>query len=30
MGLVAFVVLMSAEIGLGTVFGRSLLDQLAT
>jgi hypothetical protein len=30
MGLVAFVVLMSAEVGLGTVFGRSLLDQLAT
>ena len=30
MGLVAFVVLMSAEVGLGAVFGRSLVDQLAT
>jgi hypothetical protein len=29
MGLVAFVVLMSAEVGLGAVFGRSLVDQLA-
>ena len=29
MGLVAFVVLMSAEVGLGAVFGRSLADQLA-
>ena len=29
MGFVAFLVLMSAEIGLGAVFGRSLLDQLA-
>ena len=30
MGLVAFLVLMSAEIGLGAVLGRSLVDQLAT
>ena len=31
MGLVAFLVLMSAEVGLGAVvFGRSLVDQLAT
>jgi hypothetical protein len=30
MGLVAFVVLMSAEVGLGAVFGRSLGDQVAT
>jgi hypothetical protein len=29
MGLVAFVVLMSAEVGLGVVFGRSTADQLA-
>jgi hypothetical protein len=29
MGLVAFVVLMSAEVGLGAVCGRSLVDQLA-
>ena len=29
MGLVAFVVLMSAEVGIGTVFGRSIADQLA-
>jgi len=29
MGLVAFLVLMSAEIGLGAVLGRSLGDQLA-
>jgi hypothetical protein len=29
MGLVAFLVLMSAEVGLGALFGRSLLDQLA-
>lgn len=29
MGLVAFVVLMSAEVGLGAVFGRSIPDQLA-
>ena len=29
MGLVAFVVLMSAEVGLGAVFGRSMADQLA-
>jgi hypothetical protein len=28
MGLVAFVVLMSAEVGLGAVFGRSTADQL--
>jgi hypothetical protein len=28
-GLVAFAVLMSAEVGLGAVFGRSLVDQLA-
>ena len=28
-GLVAFMVLMSAEVGLGAVFGRSLADQLA-
>ena len=30
MGLVAFLVLMSAEVGLGAVLGRSLADQLAT
>ena len=30
MGLVAFLVLMSAEVGLGAVFGRSLGDQLAS
>ena len=30
MGLVAFVVLMSAEVGLGAVFGRSIAGQLAT
>jgi hypothetical protein len=29
MGLVAFVVLMSTEVGMGAVFGRSLVDQLA-
>jgi hypothetical protein len=29
MGLVAFMVLMSAEVGLGAVLGRSLADQLA-
>ena len=29
MGLVAFLVLMSAEVGLGAVLGRSLADQLA-
>src|SRR5271166_3439839 len=29
MGLVAFLVLMSAEIGLGAVLGRSLVDQVA-
>jgi hypothetical protein len=29
MGLVAFLVLVSAETGLGTVLGRSLVDQLA-
>jgi hypothetical protein len=29
MGLVAFLVLMLAEIGLGAVVGRSLVDQLA-
>ena len=29
MGLVAFLVLMSAEVALGAVLGRSLLDQLA-
>jgi hypothetical protein len=29
MGLVAFLVLVSAEVGLGAVFGRSLVDQLA-
>ena len=29
MGLVAFLVLMSADVGLGAVFGRSLVDQLA-
>jgi hypothetical protein len=28
MGLVAFVVLMSAEVGLGAVFGRSIADQV--
>ena len=30
MGLVAFLVLMSAEVGLGAVFGRSIVDQLAS
>jgi len=30
MGLVAFLLLMSAEVGLGAVFGRSFVDQLAT
>jgi hypothetical protein len=30
MGSVGFLVLMSAEVGLGAVFGRSLVDQLAT
>ena len=30
MGLVAFLVLMSFEVGLGAVFGRTLVDQLAT
>ena len=30
MGLVAFLVLLSAEIGLGAVLGRSLVDQFAT
>jgi hypothetical protein len=30
MGLVAFLVLTSAEVGLDAVFGRSLVDQLAT
>jgi hypothetical protein len=30
MGLIAFLVLMSAEVGLGALFGRSLVDQLAT
>ena len=29
MGLVAFLVLMSAEVGLGAVLGRSLVDQVA-
>ena len=29
MGLVAFLVLMEAEIGLGAVLGQSLVDQLA-
>ena len=29
MGLVAFLVLMAFEVGLGAVFGRSLVDQLA-
>jgi hypothetical protein len=29
MGLVAFLVLMSAEFGLGTLFGRLLVDQLS-
>jgi hypothetical protein len=29
MGLVAFVVLMSADVGFGAMFGRSLVDQLA-
>ena len=29
MGFVAFLVLMSAEVGLGAVLGRSLVDQLA-
>ena len=28
-GLVAFLLLMSAEVGMGAVFGRSLVDQLA-
>jgi hypothetical protein len=28
-GLVAFLVLMSTEVGLGAVFGRSIADQLA-
>jgi hypothetical protein len=28
-GVIAFQVLMSAEVGLGAVFGRSLVDQLA-
>jgi hypothetical protein len=30
MGLVTFLLLMSAEVGLGAVFGRSFVDQLAT
>ena len=30
MGMLAFLVLMSAETGLGAVLGRSLVDQLAT
>jgi hypothetical protein len=30
MGLVAFLVLMSAEVGLGAVLGRSLVDQVAS
>ena len=30
MGLVAFLVLMSAEFGLGAALGRSLLDQFAS
>ena len=30
MGLIAFLVLMWAEVGLGAVFGRSIADQLAT
>jgi hypothetical protein len=30
MGLVAFLVLMSAEVRLGAVFGRSFMDQLAS
>ena len=30
MGLVAFLVLMSVEVGRGAMFGRSLVDQLAT
>ena len=30
MGLVAFLVLMSAEVGLGAALGRSLGDQVAT
>jgi hypothetical protein len=29
MGLFAFLVLMAAEVGLGTVFGRSIVDRLA-
>jgi hypothetical protein len=29
MGLIAFLVLMWAEVGLGAVFGRSIADQLA-
>ena len=29
MGLVAFLMPMSAEVGLGAVFGRSIADQLA-
>jgi hypothetical protein len=29
MGLVGFLVLMSAEVALGTVLGRSLVDQVA-
>ena len=30
MGLVAFLVLMSTEVCMGAVFGRSLVDQLAS
>jgi hypothetical protein len=30
MGLVAFLVLMSAEVGLGALFGRSVVDQFAS
>jgi hypothetical protein len=30
MGLVAFLVLVSAEVGLGAALGRSLVDQLAS
>jgi len=30
MGFVAFLMLMSVEVGLGAVFGRSFVDQLAT
>jgi len=30
MGLVAFLVVMSAEVGLGAALGRSLIEQLAT